>query len=121
MPGAWSGVTPAHGASSSQDRRSPTMPSVAALTRRITSAANRVRSAPQSSVRLFVSPDKNCRTRLCWPALISTPSQPDDAASAAASANPEMTASMSSASICFGTSRVLTSGTGDGAHSSRWL
>ena len=41
--------------------------------------------------------------------------------SAAAVANPSTTAAMSSASIHLGTSRVLTSGTRDGAHSSRWL
>jgi hypothetical protein len=53
--------------------------------------------------------------------LISTPSQPASRAVPAAAANPATTAAMSSASIHFGTSRVATSGTRDGAHSGAWL
>ena len=59
--------------------------------------------------------------RLCWPALISTPSQPAATARWAAAANPSMTAAMSSGSIHLGTSREATSGTRDGAHSGAWL
>ncbi len=69
----------------------------------------------------MVRPLRNWRTRLCWPALISTPSHPAATAVAAAARNPATTAAMSSASIHFGTSRVFTSGTLLGAHSSRWL
>ena len=67
---------PAHGASSSHDRRSPTMRSAPSADRTavITSRANRSRSWPHSSSRWLVSPLRNWRTRLCWPALISTPS-----------------------------------------------
>ena len=77
-----------------------------------------VRSWPHSSPRWLVRPDRNWRTRLCWPALTSTPSQPAATARAAASPKPAITAAMSSSSIHFGTSRELTSGTRDGAHSS---
>src|SRR4029079_773606 len=62
-----------------------------------------------------------CRTRLCWPALTSTPSQSAPAAAPAAAPNPSTTGARSSPSIHFGTSRVATSGTRDGAHSGRWL
>ena len=122
MAGACSGVIPAHGASSSHDRRSPTIRSGAlARTAAITRRANRLRSSPHSSSRWLVSPLRNWRTRLCCPALTSTPSHPASAASLAALANPSTTASMSPVSIHLGTSRVLTSGTRDGAHSGRWL
>ena len=76
---------------------------------------------PHSSPRWFVSPDRNWRTRLCCPALISTPSQSASTAPRAAAPKPATTAAMSSASIHFGTSREATSGTRDGAHSGRWL
>ena len=122
-PGACSGVIPAHGASSSHDRRSTTtrVGPTAERTAANTSRAKRSRSPPHSSSRWLVSPDRNWRTRLCWPALTSTPSHPDSTASPAADANPLTTSAMSSASIHFGTSRVATSGTRDGAHSGRWL
>ena len=76
--GAISGVMPAHGAISSHDSRSPTTWSAptAARTAVSTVRARCRRSAPHSSPRWFVSPERNWRTRLCWPALISTPSQP---------------------------------------------
>ena len=122
MAGAISGVMPAHGASSSQQRRNPTTEvPTAARTASMTSRANRSRSRPQMSSRWLVSPLRNWRTRLCWPALISTPSQPAATASRAAEANPATTSAMSSASIHLGTSRVFTSGTRLGAHSAAWL
>ena len=119
---AISGVMPAQGASSSQLRRSPTTRSAptASRTAASTRRANRVRSSPHSSPRVLVNPDRNWRTRENWPALTSTPSQPATTARRAASANPSTTAAMSSASISLGTSRVFTSGTRPGAHSSRW-
>jgi hypothetical protein len=69
----------------------------------------------------LVSPERNWRSSEYWPAFSSTPSQPASTASFAAAAKPSITAAMSSASIHFGTSREFTSGTRDGAHSSRWL
>ena len=57
--------------------------------------ANSRRSVPHSSPRWLVRPDRNWRIRLCWPALISTPSQPAATASSAAAPKPAMTAAMS--------------------------
>ena len=121
--GACSGVIPAHGASSSHDSRSATTASgpTAARTAVSTWRAKSVRSWPHSSSRWLVSPDRNWRTSEYWPALTSTPSQPARTASAADRANPSTTAAMSAASIHFGTSRVLTSGTRDGARSGSWF
>ena len=98
MAGAWSGVIPAHGASSSPDRRSPSTRSgpSAPRTAARTSRAKRRRSVPHSSPRWFVRPERNCRIRLCWPALTSTPSSPAAAAEAAAVPKPVTTAAMSS-------------------------
>ena len=120
MAGAISGVMPAHGASSSHDSRSPTI-AVGATTgadrRDHPSRAKQRGRHPTRRRAGWSARDRNWRTRLCWPALISTPSHPASAASLAASAKPSTTASMSSVSIHFGTSRVSTSGTRDGAHS----
>ena len=94
---------------------------VCGRTAAITCRAKSNLSMPHASSRWFVKPDMNWRTRLCCPALISTPSHPAPIASWVAEAKPATTSSMSTASIHFGVSRLLTSGTLDGAHNGSWL
>ena len=124
MPGAISGVMPAHGASSSHDSRSPTTRSVPIADAH---GGDHLAGEQQSILTpLVVALVGEPAEELAHQAVLAGVDLDAVAVrrrrrGVAALANPATTAAMSSASIHFGTSRVFTSGTRDGAHSSRWL
>ena len=119
---AVSGTSPAQGAYSSPTTRTPrsAFGPIALRTAAITCLAKRARFSrlpPKSSPRRLVNGERNCRSRLDCPTLISTPSSPPSMAHTAARAKAFTRVATSAGSISMGTSRLFTSGIGDGAHS----
>ncbi len=119
---AASGVTPAHGASSSQHSRTATSRSgpTALRTAPITSVVTASRSDPYRSPRRLVNPEWNWRSSDVGPMSISTPSSPASVAARVARANPSTRDSISGGPISIGISRLTTSATPDGAHMTDW-
>ena len=114
---------PAHGASSSHDRRSPTTRSAPTAARTVVDDV--AGEAQPVGAPLVAALVRQPGQELAHEAVLAGVDL--DAVAVGRDgrpggrANPSTTAAMSSASIHFGTSRVATSGTRDGAHSGRWL
>ena len=81
-----------------------------------TSRANRIRSAPYASSRVFVSGERNEWTRYEWAPCTSTPSSPARSARAAAAAKPSTTASIIACVIGCAIRPWIGSASREGAH-----
>ena len=119
-PGACSGVIPAHGASSSHDSRSTTT-RVGPTAERTAASTSRGEAQPISAplvVTLVGQPGQELAHQAVLAGVDLDAVTPGvDGQRRPPRRTRSTTAAMSSASIHFGTSRVATSGTRDGAHS----